>query len=236
MEILLMVIIILISLLLFLNIYKVNDLSYKLERVRKRYDKLLRGRGELNLEELLGQQSKDVELALTKIDEFEKISIALQSEFGEKSSGIEHRLNKEISESNRIITERMDNLEANYVSDFDILSNKVEKNINNIVSSNNKFKEDLSTNTEKLLKTVNDRLAFAVQKQILHRYNALENQSGELSFTMILLDQLNNGIMITSINGRESSYAYAKGIKNGKAEYECSPEEQEALDKLLGNK
>lgn len=244
MDYLLIIIIVLITSLLFINLYKVNDLSYKLMRVRKRYDRLLRGRGELNLEELLESQSADIDKVLKKIEEYEVINNNLQNEFSEKSSGIAARLNGEIEDLNSTLTERLNMLEENEKLHFNSLNEKLDisieditkkqsSDINRIVKSNDEFKEELSTSTEKMLKTINDRLAFAVQKQIIHRYNALENQSGELSFTMILLDQFNNGIMITSINGRESSYAYAKEIKSGKTELACSPEEEEALNKLL---
>lgn len=244
MEYLLILIIILITSLLFINLYKVNDLSYKLMRVRKRYDRLLRGRGELNLEELLASQSADIDTMLKKIDEYEIINHNLQNEFSEKSTGIAARLNLEIEDINETLTKRLNKLEENETVHYTDLNNKIDNSIdemskkhsqdfNSIVQSNSEFMENLSSSTEKTLKTIKDRLAFAVQKQIIHRYNALENQSGELSFTMILLDQFNNGIMITSINGRESSYAYAKEIKSGKTELACSPEEEEALNKLL---
>lgn len=241
---LLIFIIFLITALLFINLYKVNDLSYKLLRVRKRYDRLLRGRGELNLEELLASQSADLNTAMKKIEEYEVINKNLQNEFSETSSGIAARLNGEIGQVNEVLTERITILEENQQVHFTSLNEKIDlsiddiskkqsNDINKLVKSNDEFKEEMSTSTEKMLRTINDRLAFAVQKQIIHRYNALENQSGNLSFTMILLDQFNNGIMVTSINGRESSYAYAKEIKNGKTEQACSPEEEEALNKLL---
>lgn len=244
MEYLLIIIIVLITLLLFINIYRVNDLSYKLMRVRKRYDRLLRGRGELNLEELLAAQSADIDMVLKKIDEYEAINNNLQNEFSEKSSGISSRLNGEIEKFNSSLTERLNLLEENEKIHFNTLNEKLDVSIDDIIKkqsndidkiakSNEEFKNDLSKSTKKMLKTINDRLAFAVQKQIIHRYDALENQSGELSFTMILLDQFNNGIMITSINGRDSSYAYAKEIKNGNTEIPCSLEEKEALNKLL---
>lgn len=239
------IIVVLLTTLLLLTIYRMNDLSYKLQRVRRRYDKLLRGRGELNMEELLAEQASDIEVTKSKMKEIEQLSARLEGEFSEKSTGITARLTNDIFNIDKNLSDRLNILEKEHKANFDSLAEKLEtslanlstkqeREISQIVSSNKEFKNDISTSTDKMMKLMNEKLAFAVQKQILHKYNALENQSGDLSFTMILLDQFNNGIMFTSINGRESSYAYAKNIKNGECEYECSPEEQEALNKLLG--
>ena len=46
---------------------------------------------------------------------------------------------------------------------------------------------------------------------------------------MLLTDAHNNGVLLTSIYGREESRCYAKDIANGKSGYPLAEEEQKLL-------
>jgi hypothetical protein len=59
---------------------------------------------------------------------------------------------------------------------------------------------------------------------------------GRMSFTAALLDDSGDGLVITSINGRTESRAYAKGVKQGASDQTLSPEETEAIALALGRK
>lgn len=59
---------------------------------------------------------------------------------------------------------------------------------------------------------------------VLH-YDALEGMSGARSFSLALLNSHGDGVVVTSINGRTESRAYAKAITNGDSEKILSPEE-----------
>jgi hypothetical protein len=61
------------------------------------------------------------------------------------------------------------------------------------------------------------------------RYDALQQLSGQLSFSVALLNSHGDGIVLTSINGRAEARTYAKGIVAGKGAQELSPEEEEAI-------
>lgn len=63
----------------------------------------------------------------------------------------------------------------------------------------------------------------------IHRYNAFHENGNDLSFSIALLDEFQNGIMITGIHSREQTYVYAKPVENGDSKYALSPEEKIAI-------
>lgn len=78
-----------------------------------------------------------------------------------------------------------------------------------------------------------NKLSFAIQKIGFVRYNAFGDMGSELSFSLAMLDNYNNGFLLTGIYGRDSSVSFAKPIKNGKTNIPLSPEEILALDRAL---
>ncbi len=66
------------------------------------------------------------------------------------------------------------------------------------------------------------------------RYDAFDDMGGKMSFSAALLDDHGNGLVITSINARAESRAYAKAIKGGSSEHNLSAEEQRAIANALG--
>ena len=62
------------------------------------------------------------------------------------------------------------------------------------------------------------------------RYDAFGDMGGRLSFTVALLDDAADGVVLTSIHGRSESRSYAKGVKSGSSEQSLSPEEQQAIE------
>ena len=73
----------------------------------------------------------------------------------------------------------------------------------------------------------------AVRKVGLVRYDAFEDVGGRLSFSCALLDDNANGVVVTSINGRQDTRVYAKPIVGGKSGYNLSVEEDEAIRQAL---
>ena len=69
----------------------------------------------------------------------------------------------------------------------------------------------------------------AVRDLAIVRYDALEEMSGQLSFSMALLNALGDGVVMTSINGRSETRTYAKIIVAGHGAQELSPEEEQAV-------
>ena len=61
------------------------------------------------------------------------------------------------------------------------------------------------------------------------RYDALSEMSGQLSFSVALLNALGDGVVLSSINGRSETRTYAKVIRGGAGTQPLSPEEEHAV-------
>lgn len=80
----------------------------------------------------------------------------------------------------------------------------------------------------------NQRMTY--QKMGMVKYNAFREMSGNLSYTLALLDQKDNGFIINSVYGNEGGYSYIKEIVNGESEILLSEEERAALEKAKSGK
>ena len=65
------------------------------------------------------------------------------------------------------------------------------------------------------------------------RYDAFEDVGGRLSFSCALLDEHGTGVVLTSINGRQETRVYAKPVTAGRARYNLSREEEEAIRQAM---
>lgn len=126
-----------------------------------------------------------------------------------------------------------------------------------IKSKNDLFFDDSSKNLRELVtrsitdqKAINQRInkdeasieeivkiiQGSYQKFSMVRYNPFRETGGDQSFSMALLDLRDNGIVITSIHGREVDRIYAKEIIGGKSKNNLSAEEIEAIKGATGAK
>ena len=80
------------------------------------------------------------------------------------------------------------------------------------------------------LNKINDVSKQYIAKVGLVKYNLYNTTKNELSFALALLDRENNGIVINSIYGIDSSNVYCKLIKNGNSKNKLSEEEKEAIE------
>ncbi len=61
------------------------------------------------------------------------------------------------------------------------------------------------------------------------RYDAFQEMTGMLSFSLALLNLHGDGVVLTSINGRTETRTYAKALRSGRSSHDLSPEEQRAV-------
>ena len=76
----------------------------------------------------------------------------------------------------------------------------------------------LKANTEKNkkdIRTLYKNMESAYQKMGLVKYDAFNQMGGQLSFSLALLDENNNGFIINSVHSSEGCYSYTKEIKLG---------------------
>ena len=67
------------------------------------------------------------------------------------------------------------------------------------------------------------------------RFNAFQDTGSDLSFAVAYLDAQKNGVVISSIYGREETRTYAKPLENGQSAYPLSAEEKEAITRAAAS-
>jgi ABC-type proline/glycine betaine transport system substrate-binding protein len=87
----------------------------------------------------------------------------------------------------------------------------------------------VSQSTKDLYEEMDIRLKGCIQNTSIIRYKAFEDVGSDLSFSIALLDDNSDGVIITGIYGRNDSTTYAKPIDKGISRYDLSEEEQHVL-------
>ncbi|KEO81210.1 DUF4446 family protein [Tumebacillus flagellatus] len=89
--------------------------------------------------------------------------------------------------------------------------------------------EDVAATHERLQREID----LSVGPVGVLRYNAFPDAGSDLSYSIALLNREADGVVLSSIFGREESRTYAKPILAGASTYKLSEEEQEALQKAI---
>ena len=79
--------------------------------------------------------------------------------------------------------------------------------------------------------SINSKLKKSIRGLEIIRFNPFTDQGSNQSFAIGMLNEENDGLVISSLYSRERMSIFAKPVKNGKSEYELSAEEKEALSK-----
>lgn len=93
--------------------------------------------------------------------------------------------------------------------------------------------EESIANIDKNLNKVEEQGKCHFQKWALLRYKAFSNTGGDQSFSLALLDADDNGVVLSSIYGRDDSRVYAKSVQQGKSSYVLSEEEAKVLRQAM---
>lgn len=75
---------------------------------------------------------------------------------------------------------------------------------------------------------------LSFQKFGIVKYDAFQQMGGQLSFSLVLLNENDNGFIINSVHSTEGCYSYSKEIKNGECSISLGEEEKKALNIALG--
>lgn len=107
----------------------------------------------------------------------------------------------------------------------------MEESISQIKTSLNdseKFQKDM----ESYLTNVEKRLRKSSQAIHTVRFNPFKGtgSGGNQSFATAILNQDEDGVVVSSIYSREHTSVFSKPIKKGSSEYELSNEEKEAVE------
>jgi len=111
-----------------------------------------------------------------------------------------------------------------------------KKNLEDIVVSYLDKIDEVKEQNEimkEMYEQINGKLTTCVQNTSMIRYKAFDDMGSDLSFSIALLDGDSNGVILTSIYGRNESTIYAKPIDKGISRYELSMEENKVLQQAI---
>jgi len=129
-----------------------------------------------------------------------------------------YRANKKIDEL----------LEKGKIKDFkDIFLSQKEKND----ALEGRIKEAFSK-----IGSLEDTCRITLQKTGLVRFNPFGDMGGNQSFVIALLDQKNDGFVVSSLFVKDGNRVYAKAVKKGKSDHSLSNEEKEAIAQAVNAK
>ncbi len=80
------------------------------------------------------------------------------------------------------------------------------------------------------LNRLKEAQGYSIQKIGVVRFNPFEDLGGNFSFCIALLDVHGNGVVITSMHGRQQNRVYTKKITSGQSEMQLTEEEQKAIE------
>lgn len=100
----------------------------------------------------------------------------------------------------------------------------ITKNVDDI-----KNIKDNIINVEGDISDLNTKLKKAFVKFSAMRFSAFDNVGGDQSFSLAVLDAEDNGIIISSLKGRDGANVYLKTVENGNADISLMSEEINVL-------
>ena len=108
----------------------------------------------------------------------------------------------------------------------------LEKDIMGLYEDNKLIKASMEKN-RKDIENLYRKLGSTFQKMGIVKYDAFNQMGGQLSFSLALLDENDNGFIINSVHSAEGCYSYTKEIKNGLCDISLGEEEKKALDMAM---
>lgn len=102
--------------------------------------------------------------------------------------------------------------------------------LNQLISLTTENSESISRLNERLNQEIDENKKH-LQKLGFHRYNPFTDTGGDQSFSLCLLDEKGNGIVISSLHSRENTRLYAKKVVSGQVEGQATSKEEQVVIK-----
>jgi hypothetical protein len=113
-------------------------------------------------------------------------------------------------------------------------SESIEKVLDGYVSKVKGFHSDIEE-IKDFSHTLYEMAEKSVQKIGFVRFNPFGDVGGDQSFSVALLDFKDNGVVVTSLFGREGTRVYSKPIKDGASPNHLAEEEKKAIEEAIKN-
>ncbi|MDD6010451.1 MAG: DUF4446 family protein [Lachnospiraceae bacterium] len=111
-------------------------------------------------------------------------------------------------------------------------ASSLEEEITDLFAINKNIVEKVRENRKDIRK-IYRKFTKAIQKVGIVKYDAYQQMGGDLSFSMALLDEENNGFIMNSVHSTEGCYTYTKEVRDGRCDLELGNEERIALEKAV---
>lgn len=97
----------------------------------------------------------------------------------------------------------------------------------------NRFLRTSAEENRKDIRKLYRNLELTFQKAGLIKYDAFREMGGQLSFSLALLNDRNDGFIMNSVHSTDGCYTYTKEIHNGECMISLGEEEKKALEKAM---
>lgn len=109
----------------------------------------------------------------------------------------------------------------------------IRRKFEEVIEQTVNFKKDIHKLTDKVLEVEGLGLKH-VQRVQLSRYNPYDETGGDQSFSLALLDNKGNGVVVTSLHARSGTRVFAKPVILGKSsKFRFSDEEASIVNKTM---
>jgi hypothetical protein len=98
---------------------------------------------------------------------------------------------------------------------------EVVEKLKELEAENKKIKEEIAS--------IKEREQLYLKKPGVVRFNPFPGEGGNQSFSIALVDQEKNGVVITNFYTKDGNRIYGKPVKQGSSEYALSKEEKQAI-------
>lgn len=121
-----------------------------------------------------------------------------------------------------------------FSEDGDLVEN-LEKYYSSIRDMQKKFKSSQTGVISDRISGCESKINLTLSKVGIVNFDAFDDVRGNQSFALAVLNRYNDGFIITSLYGSNSSNTYVRNIKEGKSEIKLLAEEEEAVNRAISS-
>lgn len=118
-------------------------------------------------------------------------------------------------------------------SEDDNLIDTLEKYYNNVSDLQKKLKISQEGAISERISACETKINMSLSKIGIVNFDAFDDVHGNQSFALAVLNQYNDGFVITSLYGNSSSNTYVRSVQEGKSTTVLLDEEKEAIEKAM---
>ena len=90
---------------------------------------------------------------------------------------------------------------------------------------------EINGSNQNRLQTIEEALKTMKAHVGVYRYNAFGERGADMSFSVAILSERKDGVVLTGIHNRDDTFMYAKPVTAGQSDYRLTPEEIEAINR-----